>query len=89
MLAEKYNLWSREGGPFDIIAITAAIISSLAASPLFTRKQQTTAPLRWRASLRSWARRWSQTPRSRVSSSGPWPSLWRARRRLGTRAFAS
>jgi len=26
MLAEKYNLWSREGGPFDIIAITAAII---------------------------------------------------------------
>ena len=26
MLAEKYKLWSREGGPLDIVAITAAII---------------------------------------------------------------
>jgi hypothetical protein len=25
MLAEKYTRWSREGGPFDIVAITAAI----------------------------------------------------------------
>jgi hypothetical protein len=26
MLAEKYRLWSRDGGPFDIVAIAAAII---------------------------------------------------------------
>lgn len=26
MLAEKYKLWSREGGPLDIVAITAAIL---------------------------------------------------------------
>ena len=26
MLAERYRLWSREGGPLDIVAITAAII---------------------------------------------------------------
>ncbi|MGB9364946.1 MAG: hypothetical protein WCE79_02920 [Xanthobacteraceae bacterium] len=26
MLAEKYKLWSRDGGPLDIVAITAAII---------------------------------------------------------------
>jgi hypothetical protein len=26
MLAERYKLWSREGGPLDIVAITAAII---------------------------------------------------------------
>lgn len=25
MLAEKYRLWSREGGPLDIVAIAAAI----------------------------------------------------------------
>jgi len=26
MLAERYKVWSREGGPLDIVAITAAII---------------------------------------------------------------
>ena len=26
MLAERYRLWSREGGPLDIVAIAAAII---------------------------------------------------------------
>ena len=26
MLAERYRLWSREGGPFDIVAIAAAVI---------------------------------------------------------------
>ena len=26
MLAEKYKLWSRDGGPLDIVAITTAII---------------------------------------------------------------
>ena len=26
MLAEKYRLWSREGGPLDIVAIAAAIL---------------------------------------------------------------
>ena len=89
MLAEKYNLWSREGGPFDIIAVTAAIIIIVGGFSIVYSKTADYAPLRWRALLLSWARRWSQTPRSQVSSSGPWPSLWRARRRLGTRAFAS
>ena len=26
MLAERYKLWSREGGPFDIVAIAAALV---------------------------------------------------------------
>jgi hypothetical protein len=26
MLAEKYKLWSREGGPLDIVAIAVAIV---------------------------------------------------------------
>jgi hypothetical protein len=26
MLAEKYRLWSREGGPLDIVAIAVAMI---------------------------------------------------------------
>lgn len=26
MLAERYKLWSREGGPFDIIAIATAVV---------------------------------------------------------------
>jgi hypothetical protein len=26
MLAERYKLWSREGGPLDIVAIATAII---------------------------------------------------------------
>jgi len=26
MLAERYRLWSREGGPLDIVAIATAII---------------------------------------------------------------
>ena len=26
MLAERYKLWSREGGPFDIVAIATAVV---------------------------------------------------------------
>ena len=52
MLSQKCDLWTARAAHFDIIAVAAPTIrsSSSQAPTLFTQRQQTTAPLRWRAS---------------------------------------